>query len=352
MQVAIAPAMSREVYGSSSVSQRSPKPPRRPDIHRDTNPDSSSKYYPSSISQPVSGRVSPVGSRAVPSDQGVGRRSSRHGYGVSRSSNASPLTVPTDGPVPHSISTSAFNVGHGRTASSHHYYNEDLGSPTMDGRGGTGGTGTAPGHHRSRSATRVPLRNYHSLERDQDREFVPIRDPIRDPRDRSLDRTDMTGSGSRHPRSRERSLDRAGYRDRDDHAYRDMDGPLEADPYRDTGHSMSRSGHGAYSDTRHGYGGRSGGDGFVTEMQQRLNDLQLQYSNMKRELDATTQKLGSSMHSIKTFWSPELKKERALRKEEAAKYALINDQLKILRSENQVRFLISNMHRVFYNHRL
>ncbi|KFM61491.1 ELKS/Rab6-interacting/CAST family member 1, partial [Stegodyphus mimosarum] len=41
------------------------------------------------------------------------------------------------------------------------------------------------------------------------------------------------------------------------------------------------------------------------------------------------------MHSIKTFWSPELKKERALRKEEAAKHALINDQLKMLRSENQ-----------------
>ncbi|KAF8792131.1 ERC protein 2 like protein [Argiope bruennichi] len=63
--------------------------------------------------------------------------------------------------------------------------------------------------------------------------------------------------------------------------------------------------------------------------------VQGEYSNLKRELEATTQKLGSSMHSIKTFWSPELKKERALRKEEAAKYALINDQMKILRSENQ-----------------
>lgn len=42
------------------------------------------------------------------------------------------------------------------------------------------------------------------------------------------------------------------------------------------------------------------------------------------------------MHSIKTFWSPELKKERALRKEESAKYSLINDQLKLLTSENQV----------------
>ncbi|KFM74126.1 ERC protein 2, partial [Stegodyphus mimosarum] len=318
-----APAMSREVYGSSSINQKSPKPVRRDPV---ASAASSTYYKPSSISQPVSSRGSPIGSRTASTENtAANRRSSRHGYGVSRSSNASPLTLPTDGPVPHSISTSAFNVGQGSAGG--HYYNEDLGSPTMDGRG-TGGP--APGHHRSRSATRVPLRNYHSLERDQDREFVPIRDP----RDRSLDRTDMTGSGSRHPRSRERSLDRSGYRDRDDYAYRDLDGPMDTDPYRDTGHSMSRSGHGSYGDTRHSYG-RSGGDGFVMELQSRLNDLQNQYSNLKRELDATTQKLGSSMHSIKTFWSPELKKERALRKEEAAKYALINDQLKILRSENQ-----------------
>src|SRR5690606_15120445 len=60
-------------------------------------------------------------------------------------------------------------------------------------------------------------------------------------------------------------------------------------------------------------------DGFIMELQARLNEMQTQYSHVKRELDATTQKLGSSMHSIKTFWSPELKKERAQRKEEAAK---------------------------------
>ncbi|KPJ18584.1 ERC protein 2 [Papilio machaon] len=47
------------------------------------------------------------------------------------------------------------------------------------------------------------------------------------------------------------------------------------------------------------------------------------------------------MHSIKTFWSPELKKERALRKEESAKYSLINDQLKLLNQENQVRHFMN-----------
>lgn len=49
------------------------------------------------------------------------------------------------------------------------------------------------------------------------------------------------------------------------------------------------------------------------------------------------------MHSIKTFWSPELKKERALRKEESAKYSLINDQLKLLSSENQVNYCQLNI---------
>jgi hypothetical protein len=73
-----------------------------------------------------------------------------------------------------------------------------------------------------------------------------------------------------------------------------------------------------------------------SELQATNTDLQRDLANLKKELELTNQKLGSSMHSIKTFWSPELKKERALRKEESAKYALMNDQLKLLNSENQV----------------
>lgn len=75
---------------------------------------------------------------------------------------------------------------------------------------------------------------------------------------------------------------------------------------------------------------------FIGELQHQNSDLQRDLANLKKELELTNQKLGSSMHSIKTFWSPELKKERALRKEESAKYSLINDQLKLLSSENQV----------------
>lgn len=75
---------------------------------------------------------------------------------------------------------------------------------------------------------------------------------------------------------------------------------------------------------------------FLGDLQHQHTDLQRELGNLKRELELTNQKLSSSMHSIKTFWSPELKKERALRKEESAKYSLINDQLKLLNSENQV----------------
>lgn len=135
---------------------------------------------------------------------------------------------------------------------------------------------------------------------DRDQEF----EPIRDPRERSLDR-DYAPRQTRY---------------RTEDAYRET--AIDGEPYS----SSSRYG-GGY--------GASRDSSFVAELQTRLNELQSQYGSVKRELDATTHKLGSSMHSIKTFWSPELKKERALRKEEAAKYALINDQLKILRSENQ-----------------
>lgn len=82
---------------------------------------------------------------------------------------------------------------------------------------------------------------------------------------------------------------------------------------------------------------------FLGELQSQNSDLQRELGNLKKELELTNQKLGSSMHSIKTFWSPELKKERALRKEESAKYSLINDQLKLLNQENQVSVLQQNL---------
>lgn len=297
--------------------------------------------YINSISQPPSARGSPIGigSRGILSPTSR-HRATRHPYGISRSSNNSPLTLPMEH-IPQSLSTSSA-YGHGFP------YYDDPGSPIdLAGRG------------MHRMSRRPPLRSYHSIEREpgyRDRSFDRMADPL---------------TGRTH-RTRDRSLDRALYPRDDLHpthhttAYgRDRDPLLLDDPTlggygRDPLQSGSRafglgSTHataaGSSLDPRNPYGGGTvaggtnliGGarmgtinDNFVMELQARLNELQNQYGSVKRELDATTQKLGSSMHSIKTFWSPELKKERALRKEEAAKYALINDQLKILRSENQV----------------
>lgn len=64
--------------------------------------------------------------------------------------------------------------------------------------------------------------------------------------------------------------------------------------------------------------------------------LQREYELVRREYDSSMQKLNSCMNSIKTFWSPELKKERAMRKEEASKLALMQEQLKMASQENQV----------------
>ena len=304
-------AMGADPMGHMSRQSRSM---RRSDVPTFGPGGSPSKPYINSISQPPSARGSPISSRHLISPT-HGRRG-RHGYGISRSSNNSPLTLPVEH-VPQSLSTSSA-YGHGFP------YYDDPGSPIMDTRQSSMMHGAGP---RTRSG-RMPLRSYHSMDREPiEREYM-----MRDPRDRSFDRIDMS---ARHQR-RERSLDRGVYlRDDPTQPYRDRETIID-DPYRDPRDPHrgvhTSLGHSVGSDPRH-FQSR---DSFVMELQARLNELQAQYGNVKRELDATTQKLGSSMHSIKTFWSPELKKERALRKEEAAKYALINDQLKILRSENQV----------------
>lgn len=146
---------------------------------------------------------------------------------------------------------------------------------------------------------------YQSLDRgptvvDHDREFLPIRD------------------------RRDRSLDRGLYFEDDPYLYVHLEPVLPSQTFN----LLSSSRSARQSPTSH--------QPFIGELQHQNSDLQRDLANLKKELDLTNQKLGSSMHSIKTFWSPELKKERALRKEESAKYSLINDQLKLLSSENQV----------------
>ncbi|KAG8317696.1 ethionine resistance protein [Homalodisca vitripennis] len=261
--------MSRDPYGGASLSgaggNRSPRSGRRlgelPTVDR-----SPSRNYPSAIA-----------SRGSP----VGRKSGRAG-----------ATSPEQ------------HAGYQSMSSPYYGREEEPQSPMMEDRGRAGG------HHRSRSATRPPNNpmsvRYQSLDRAgaepsvHDREFMPIREP----RERSLERT----------AGRDRSLDRGMY--------------LEEELYGSRSARQSPNTH----------LGRDPGGGYIGELQHQNNDLQRELANLKKELELTNQKLGSSMHSIKTFWSPELKKERALRKEESAKYSLINDQLKLLNSENQVYY--------------
>ena len=253
------------------------------------------------------------------------------------------------------------------------------GQPGM-GQPGMGQPGMQPGqqggmmHSRSRSANRGMPGNrgpgYHSLDRAGeyagDRDFMPIREP----RERSLDRDFAyggaggygagqagaagygTGGAGAYGR-RDRSLDR-----------RDMLDPALEDPYFASsgagvrGDPMMRGdpmvtarraglspnpamlGAGPMAPAHSAVSGQR--DMYIGELQSSNSELQRDLGNLRKELELTNQKLGSSMHSIKTFWSPELKKERALRKEESAKYSLINDQLKLLNSENQVSPITSH----------
>lgn len=65
--------------------------------------------------------------------------------------------------------------------------------------------------------------------------------------------------------------------------------------------------------------------------------LQIQQENetLRREIDIKESKLQTNMNSIKNFWSPELKKERALRKEESTRATVLREQFKSSQDENQ-----------------
>lgn len=79
-----------------------------------------------------------------------------------------------------------------------------------------------------------------------------------------------------------------------------------------------------------------GSGGELLEMQAQLRDMQRENELLRRELDLKDSKLGSSTNSIKSFWSPELKKERIMRKEEAARTSILKEQMRVTHEENQV----------------
>uniref|UniRef100_A0A671T5Z0 ELKS/Rab6-interacting/CAST family member 1-like n=1 Tax=Sinocyclocheilus anshuiensis TaxID=1608454 RepID=A0A671T5Z0_9TELE len=81
---------------------------------------------------------------------------------------------------------------------------------------------------------------------------------------------------------------------------------------------------------------RQARDNTIMDLQAQLKEVLRENELLRKEVDVKESKLSSSMNSIKTFWSPELKKERALRKDEVSKITVWKEQYRVVQEENQV----------------
>ncbi|GCB74410.1 hypothetical protein scyTo_0003500 [Scyliorhinus torazame] len=80
---------------------------------------------------------------------------------------------------------------------------------------------------------------------------------------------------------------------------------------------------------------RQARDNTIMDLQSQLKEVLRENDLLRKEVDVKESKLSSSMNSIKTFWSPELKKERAFRKDEVAKMTIWKEQFRVIQDENQ-----------------
>lgn len=80
---------------------------------------------------------------------------------------------------------------------------------------------------------------------------------------------------------------------------------------------------------------RQARDNTILDLQAQLKEVLRENDLLRRDAEVKESKLSSSMNSIKTFWSPELKKERALRKDEASKIAVWKEQYRVIQEEAQ-----------------
>uniref|UniRef100_A0A672G2U0 ELKS/RAB6-interacting/CAST family member 1a n=1 Tax=Salarias fasciatus TaxID=181472 RepID=A0A672G2U0_SALFA len=81
---------------------------------------------------------------------------------------------------------------------------------------------------------------------------------------------------------------------------------------------------------------RQARDNTILDLQAQLKEVLRENEMLRREVEVKESKLSSSMNSIKTFWSPELKKERALRKDEVSKITVWKEQYRVIQDEAQV----------------
>ncbi|XP_077196139.1 ELKS/Rab6-interacting/CAST family member 1 isoform X17 [Paroedura picta] len=80
---------------------------------------------------------------------------------------------------------------------------------------------------------------------------------------------------------------------------------------------------------------RQARDNTIMDLQTQLKEVLRENDHLRKDVEVKESKLSSSMNSIKTFWSPELKKERALRKDEASKITIWKEQYRVVQEENQ-----------------
>ncbi|XP_045151824.1 ELKS/Rab6-interacting/CAST family member 1 isoform X3 [Echinops telfairi] len=80
---------------------------------------------------------------------------------------------------------------------------------------------------------------------------------------------------------------------------------------------------------------RQARDNTIMDLQTQLKEVLRENDLLRKDVEVKESKLSSSMNSIKTFWSPELKKERALRKDEASKITVWKEQYRAVQDENQ-----------------
>ena len=84
--------------------------------------------------------------------------------------------------------------------------------------------------------------------------------------------------------------------------------------------------------------GRRTQETLVIELQSQVNELNRECALLQRDLDTARDKLSSSMNSVRTFWSPELKRERSQRKDDLGRLSLLVEQLRLAEVENRVSF--------------
>uniref|UniRef100_A0A8C5MTT4 ELKS/RAB6-interacting/CAST family member 1 n=1 Tax=Leptobrachium leishanense TaxID=445787 RepID=A0A8C5MTT4_9ANUR len=80
---------------------------------------------------------------------------------------------------------------------------------------------------------------------------------------------------------------------------------------------------------------RQARDNTIMDLQAQLKEVLRENDLLRKDVEVKESKLSSSMNSIKTFWSPELKKERALRKDEVSKISVWKEQYRVVQEETQ-----------------